>query len=327
MPIAKKEILLVTGANGLLGSNLCLAAAQGGYDVRAMVRASGERGALQRSGITVFPGDVTIKQSVLDAAQGASAIIHAAAVLGGTWSTAHPQDFWNVNYQGTVNVMEAARQVGARRLINLDTLAILDWTYTITEHSPIASISAEDSPYVAAKRASYFEGMHRAALGQDIVFVTPAGIYGPGPFVERALHPTSFTGTLAMALTGSLAQYVRFPLLWSYVDDVVAVCLAALERGRRGTRYLACGRVEDACSLAALCNQAAQIAGVAHRVLDVSPDTGAVNLGTMAKLAQRKYADPMLDSRVTAAELGVHPRTLDDGLRSTVAWLRQNDKI
>jgi nucleoside-diphosphate-sugar epimerase len=40
-----------------------------------------------------------------------------------------------------------------------------------------------------------------------------------------------------------------------------------------------------------------------------------------------RYADPMLDSRITAAELGVHPRTLEDGLRSTVTWLRRNGKI
>jgi nucleoside-diphosphate-sugar epimerase len=169
--------------------------------------------------------------------------------------------------------------------------------------------------------------MHRAALGQDIVFVTPAGIYGPGPFVERALHPTSFTATIAMALNGSLSRYLHFPLLWSYVDDVTAVCLAALERGRCGARYLACGRAEDACSLAALCNRAAEIAGLAHRVLDVSPETGAVNVGTIAKLSQRKYADPMLDSSITAGELGVRPRSLDEGLSSTVEWLRHNGKI
>jgi dihydroflavonol-4-reductase len=327
MPTARKEVLLVTGANGLVGSNLCLTAAKAGYDVRALVRPNSECAPLQEAGITVVRGDVTLKESVFDAAEGASVIVHAAAVLGGTWSVSKSEDFWNVNYHGTLHVMEAARRMGARRLIDLDSLAILDWTQTITERSPIAPISNDDSPYVSAKRAAYYEGMRRASLGQDIIFVTPAGIFGPGPFPERALHPTSFTGTLAMALNGSLTQYLRFPLLWSYVDDVVAVCLAALERGRRGARYLACGRAESACSLATLCNRAAEIAGVAHRVLDVGLDTGAVNVGTMAKLAQRKYADPMLDSRVTAAELGVNPRTLDEGLRTTVAWLRQNGKI
>ena len=337
MTPTKKEVLLVTGANGLVGSNLCLAAAQAGYDVRALVRPTSECAPLQAAGITVVRGDVTLKESVFEAAQGASLIVHAAAVLGGTWSASKPEDFWNVNYHGTVHVMDAARHVGARRMIDLDSLAILDWSQTITERSAIAPLSSDDSPYVSAKRAAYYEGMHRASLGQatlgqaslgqDIVFVTPAGIFGPGPFVERALHPTSFTGTLATALNGSLAQYLSFPLLWSYVDDVVAVCLAALEHGRRGARYLACGRAENACSLAALCNRAAEIAGVAHRVLDVGLDTAAVNVGTMSKLAKRRYADPMLDSSVTATELGVHPRTLDEGLRTTVAWLRHNGRI
>src|ERR1700722_1371903 len=316
-----KKILLVTGANGLLGSNLCLAAARRGYEVRALMRAPQRCAAFTTAGLSLLRGDVTDLESIRAAARGASGIVHAAAVLGGTWSKATPQDYWDVNYRGTVNVMEAAHREGVARMVDLDTLAILDWAHTITERSPIAPITPDDSPYVAAKRASYYEGMHRAARGQDITFVTPAGIYGPGPFIERVLHPTSFTGTLAMALGGRLAEYVRFPLLWAYVDDVAAICLAALERARSGERYLACGRVEDACSIAELCNHAAVVAGIPHRVRDVDLSAGGDAIGSMAKLATRRHADPLLDSSGTQKSTGVTPISLNEGLRRTVEWL------
>jgi dihydroflavonol-4-reductase len=315
------KILLVTGANGLLGSNLCLAAARRGYEVRALMRAPQSCAAFTAAGIAVHRGDVTDLESIRAAASGAGGIVHAAAVLGGTWSKATPKDYWDVNYRGTVNVMEVAHREAVARIVDLDTLAILDWAHTITERSPIAPISPDDSPYIAAKRAAYYEGMHRAARGQHITFVTPAGIYGPGPFTERVLHPTSFTGTVAMALGGQLAEYVRFPLLWAYVDDVAAICLAALERGRSGERYLACGRVEDACSIAELCNHAAALAGVPHRVRDVDLSAGGGAIGSMAKLAARHYADPLLDSSGTQKSTGIAPLTLDEGLRRTVEWL------
>jgi dihydroflavonol-4-reductase len=317
-----KKILLVTGANGLLGSNLCLAAAKRGYEVRALMRLPQGCAAFTAAGISLLRGDVTDLESIRGAARGASDIVHAAAVLGGTWSKATPSDYWDVNYRGTLNVMEAARREGVEHLVDLDTLAILDWAHTITERSPITPISPDDSPYVAAKRASYYEGMHRAARGQNITFVTPAGIYGPGPFIERVLHPTSFTGMLSMALGGGLAEYVRFPLLWAYVDDVAAICLAALERGRSGERYLACGRVEDACSIAELCNRAAALAGVPHRVREVELSAGGGAIGSMAKLAARRYANPLLDSSDTQKSTGVAPLFLNEGLRRTVEWLR-----
>jgi len=322
-----KEILLITGANGLLGSKLSLAAAERGYEVRALMRSPEPCAEFEQAGIRLVRGDVTDLASVRAAAQGVDAIVHAAAVLGGTWSKAVPSDYWDVNYQGTVNVMEAARLEGVAPMVDLDTLAILDWSHTITEVSPIVPIGPDDSPYVAAKRASYYEGMHRASRGQDIRFVTPAGIYGPAPYVERALHPTSFNGTLALALRGGLPEYVRFPLLWAYVDDVASVCLAALERASSGQHLLACGRVEDACSIAALCNQAAVLANVAHRVRDVDLSSGGAAIGSMAKLAARRYGNPLLDSSATHKTGGGAPLPLREGLRRTVEWLRQHGRL
>ena len=322
-----EQTLLITGATGLVGSNLCVLARKKGYRVRAMVRSSQDFVPLQRADVETVIGDITDLDSVLRAAQGTDGIIHTAAVLGGTWSKATSEDFWNANYYGTVNVMEAGRQAGVRRVVDLDTLAILDWRETITERSCIAAIQDGDSGYVAAKRASYYEGMHRASRGQDIVFLTPAGIYGPGLFVERALHPTSFTGTLTAALNGRLESYINLRLLWAYSEDVAATALAAFERGSRGARYLACGRPEDACTLAQLCNVAAELAGVSHRVIDLDIASGGKQAGTMAKLAERKYADPIMNSTVTKTELGVAPIAVREGLARTVAWLRQNGKI
>jgi dihydroflavonol-4-reductase len=135
------ETLLVTGANGLVGSNLCINAARAGYRVRAMVRNPAGTAPLQQPGIEIVAGDVTHRDSLLRAADGTTGILHCAAVLGGTWTTSTPEEFWAVNYHGVVNVMEAGRQCGVRRVVDIDTLAVMDWRTTITERSSLLPIS------------------------------------------------------------------------------------------------------------------------------------------------------------------------------------------
>jgi dihydroflavonol-4-reductase len=322
----REELLLVTGATGLVGSGLCMAARQKGYRVRALVRSAEDTAPLAQAGVEVVSGDVTNPESLTRAASGVRDIVHCAAVIGGTWTKAKPEDFWAVNYQGVVNVLNAAKACGVRRTVCYSSMAIMDWSYTASNISPLAPIQARDTPYLRAKRAAYYFSMHRACTDQDVVTVVPGAIYGPSPLVERALVPTSYSGTLLLGLSGGLDEYVPFPLSWAFVGDVVGVGLEALERGSNGARYLACGRDEDACGLPALCNRANEIAGVAHRVRDVDLNASG-DLGSMKFYAELKLAKPFVDPSQTAAALGVAPTPLDEGLRRTVAWLREHRKI
>jgi dihydroflavonol-4-reductase len=322
-----KAELLVTGATGLVGSTLCLAARKAGYRVRALVRSRADTQPLTAAGVELVSGDVTDAASLVKAAKGAQDIVHCAAVIGGTWSKAKPEDFWSVNYEGVVNVLDAAKAAGVRRTVCYSSMAMLDWSHTITNSSPTAPIAPNDTPYRRAKRAAYFASMHRASVDLDVVTVVPCGIYGPAPLVERALVPTSYTGTLLLAMKGGLKEYVQMRTSWSYVDDVVAVGLAALERGTNGARYLASGLEEDVCSLPELCNRANAIAGVAHRVQTVDLSAGGEDIGSMKFYAQLKLAKPHIDPSDTQAELGIAPTPLELGLKKTVAWLREAGKI
>jgi nucleoside-diphosphate-sugar epimerase len=168
--------------------------------------------------------------------------------------------------------------------------------------------------------------MRRASLGQDVRIVVPSGVYGGAPVVGRALVPTSYTGSLLMGLRGELDEYVATRHMWVHVEDVAQVALLALERGHIGERYLALGRAEDAMSLAALCNRTNEIAGVAHRVRDVT--TAEVSeYGSIAWMATRPTAEPILDCTRTTETLGWAPTPLDEGLRATVDWLRACGRI
>lgn len=321
------KTILVTGASGLLGANICRIAAAQGRNVRGLVRKPADGEVLKKIGVEPVFGDVRDPASLARAMRGAEGVIHSAAVIGGTWSTATAEDFEAVNYQGAINVLDAARDAGADRTVLIGTLAIADQRYTVTENSPLIPIDSHGSGYGHAKLASYYAAMHRACRGEEIVSVLPGAMYGPSPFIDRALEPTLFTGTLYLALTGKLEKYVHFPLTWPFVDDVAAVTLAALDKGRSGRRYLGGGRPEDTYSLAEFCNMGCEYAGVAHRVRDLSLQEAGDEIGSMRHFAGARFADPLIDPTRTNRELGIELTPLKIGIAKTVDWLRANGRI
>lgn len=316
------ERLLVVGGTGLTGSAVALAAVDRGWQVRVVVR-SGESEPLRRAGIDVQRGDLADRPSLERAMSGVTCVVNAAAVLGGKWATAEPAQMWAVNHDGALRVLEVAADAGVRRCVHLDSNAIWDPSVTLTERSPLMPPSDIDSPYVQAKRAAFAGALHRAMRGQDIVFVTPGAIYGPGMFAERALHPTSFTRTLLRGIRGEIDSFIEYPMKWIFVGDLAEIVLRAIERGLPARRYLALGRIEDVSSLAAFCNEGAALAGSTHRVRSVDPHADdAPDVGSMNQFAHRRYASPIFDDRETAASLGHRATPRAEALATTVAWLR-----
>jgi nucleoside-diphosphate-sugar epimerase len=324
-------LILVTGATGSVGSNICRLAAARGVAVRALVRPGSDVEPLARCGVEPVVGDVTDRESLAAATRDVDGVIHCAAQIGGTWSTAEPRDYEAVNQWGTINVLDAAQAAGAARTVVLLSAVVGDRRVTTTEESPIAPVAPGNSPYLRTKLAAYYEGMARASRGVDVNFVVPGGVYGPTPMVERALVPTIFTGTLLMAARGELRRYLPMPIPWVLADDVAAIALLALERGRAGRRYLAMGRPDDTCSLPQFCNAFLEMAGIDHRVEEFDPSgPGAATdpeFGSMVAMLQASYPSPSHDPSRTTAELGRAPTPLGDGLRATLTWLRANHKL
>ena len=322
------QTILVTGGTGLAGSNIAVLLREKGYRVRALVRRTDGTESLVEKGIEVMTGDITDPASLDRAMASASGVIHAAAALGGTWSSFGPDDFWAVNHQGTLNVLDAAKKAGVEKTVVIDTHSILDPFFTHTERSPVILIEEVNSHYVRSKRAAYYGGLYRAATGQNICFVTPGAIYGPGILVERSLDPTSFTSVLLRGIKGEIDTFLTYPMFWTFVQDLAQICVRALEKGEIGRRYLAMGGDADVSSLAAFCNQGAELAGSTHRVREIDPnDPNAPNIGTMRQFALRKYARPYVDCTATTESLGWAPTPRAEAITRTINWARSVGKL
>jgi dihydroflavonol-4-reductase len=322
--------VLVTGATGLTGSNVCRLLARRGDHVRALVRPTSDSEPLAQLGVELVLGDVTEAAQVAVAVKGCEDVIHCAALLGG--ASQDMREFELVNAGGTSNVLDAALTEGVRRVVAVSTGTFFDTTTDAApEDAPVAAEPGAD-PYTVTKLAAFQAAMARAASGQDVVTCHPGAIYGPAPVASRALARTSFNRVLLSALRGRLDRYLRFPVSWVFADDVARGCIAALDRGVSGERYMLNGRPEDATSIAGACNRACELAGVSHRVEDVAPSDDPELVAffgpTLMSIAGKPRREPTgVGESKTAKRLGYAATPLDDGLGALIEWLRDIGRL
>lgn len=319
---------LVTGGTGLIGSNVCRLLVEQGDHVRALVRPGSECEPLTAIGVEAVEGDVQSLDDLLRAGEGCELLVNSAALLGGAVQNIEEQKLTNVG--GSFNAYDAGKALGIR-VVTLSSTPFLDHRATLTEESPVADTWSDD-PYTQTKGAAYVEAERRVAEeGADINIVIPGGTYGPGVVVARAMAPASYNRVIRGAVNQKLHDYVTYPVPWVCAEDVAAVVIAAATEGVPGRTYLAFG-AEDAQSTAAWLNVALEVAGVDHRIAEVTIDpddpTAVERYGaTLVELAQRTFPVPWFDNSATRVELGYSPRSLREGMELTIPWLRQHGHI
>lgn len=193
--------VLVTGADGFIGSHLTERLVAAGAAVRALAlyNSFGQAGWLDslpsatRTGIEVVAGDVRDPGQMRAAVNGCSLVFHLAALIAIPYSYRAPASYVETNVIGTVNVLEAARDAGAR-VIHTSTSEV----YGTAQRVPIGEdhpLSAQ-SPYAATKVAADQMALsfHRS-FGLPVTVVRPFNTYGPRQST-RAVIPTVITQIL-----------------------------------------------------------------------------------------------------------------------------------
>jgi dihydroflavonol-4-reductase len=319
--------VLVTGSTGLIGANVCRLHREAGDAVRALVRPGSEMDPLRGLGVQLVEGDITSADAVQEAADGCDAIVHSAAVLGGTKQDLAEHQATNIS--GASHVFAAAADAG-QRVVALSTTTFLRHDTPLTENSPLSDEYGADA-YTITKRAAYVEAKERAANGEDIMVVISGGAFGPSPVVKSSFRATSFNRALRGALRGKIPDYLSYPVPWVLASDVASACVAAVERGRAGDTYLAFGH-DDAASFPHFLNVACEIAGRPYRVAELvvdAEDAGAIERfgPTLVELSRRDYPVPWFDNAYTRQALGYEPMPLRPAMELTVAWMLEHGQI
>lgn len=233
----KNRKILVTGADGFIGSHLTEALVRAGHDVRAFVlyNSFNSWGWLDTCGedvkgrFEVFAGDIRDPHGVKTAMKGCDAVLHLAALIAIPYSYHSPDTYVDTNIKGTLNVVQAARELAVARVIHTSTSEVYGTArfVPITEEHPLQG----QSPYSASKiGADQIALSFHAAFGTPVTVVRPFNTYGPRQSA-RAVIPTIITqianGQRRIKL-GATAPTRDF----SFVADTVAGFIAALESSR-----------------------------------------------------------------------------------------------
>jgi dTDP-glucose 4,6-dehydratase len=307
----------VTGAGGFIGSHLSERLVELGARVRALVHynAVGSCGWLDQSDtrdqMEVIAGDVCDRDSLRDAMQDVEIVFHLAALIAIPYSYQAPASYVRTNVEGTLNVLQSARDLEIERVVHTSTSEVYGTAcyVPIDEAHPLRG----QSPYSASKIGGdkIAEAFH-LSFKLPVVTVRPFNTFGPRQSA-RAVIPTIITQALKgdVVRLGSLHPTRDLNFVTNTVDGFV---LAATSREAIGqTINLGTGREITIGDLVNLIG----------RLMDkpIRPESQSERLRPEASEVERLLAD-----NTRARELmGWEPKiNLEEGLQRTIDWLRQH---
>ena len=309
--------VLVTGADGFIGSHLTERLVELGADVRAfcLYNSLGSAGWLDdappavRDAVDVRLGDIRDARFTAEACENIDTVFHLAALIAIPYSYMAPESFVDTNVKGTLNMLEAARKVGCRRFVHTSTSEVYGTptSLPITETHPLRG----QSPYSASKiAADMLCEAYGCSFNLPAVTVRPFNTYGPRQSA-RAVLPTILSQLLAGQTTVMLGSLDPRRDLTFVRDTVRAFILAGAAVGVEGqVIQLGTGR---AVSVGELLDIACRVLGV-----DAVAECDTQRLRPAASEVMVLQADPSKAKTLLDWEANV---SLEDGVRQTADWL------
>lgn len=321
MELRGKKIL-VTGADGFIGSHLTEDLVRRGHDVRAFVfyNSFDSWGWLDeaphdvKTSLDVFAGDVRDPHGVRAAMKGCDVVLHLAALIGIPYSYHSPDTYVDTNIKGTLNVVQAARDLGVAKVVHTSTSEVYGTARVapITEDHPLQG----QSPYSASKiGADQIAMSFYASFGTPVAIIRPFNTYGPRQST-RAILPT----VISQIASGRrvLKLGALFPTRdFSYVTDTVRGFIAIAESDRATGQVINTGSNFE-IAVGEAVRVVSELMGVAVEI-----ETETARLRPEKSEVERLWADntKARDLAGWAPEYG-GLEGFQRGLRVTIAWYR-----
>lgn len=319
--------VLVTGADGFIGSHLTETLVQLGYDVKAFVlyNSFNSWGWLDKSpkhiqeNLEVFMGDVRDPHGVRAAVKGCDVILHLASLIAIPYSYHSPDVYIDTNVKGTLNILQAAKDLGVQKVIHTSTSEVYGTAkfVPITEEHPLLGQSPYSASKIGADQLAY---AFFASYHLPVMTIRPFNTYGPRQSA-RAVIPTIITqiasGKRQIQL-GATSPTRDF----NYVKDTVAGFIAALKNGQAWGETINIGSnyeisIEDTVSLIA------KLMNVDLEILSDEQRFRPANSEVERLWADNQKAKRLLDWSPQFAGI----QGLEKGLSETIDWFIEKENL
>jgi dihydroflavonol-4-reductase len=321
---------LVTGGTGFVGAHVVRALLARGRGVRCLVRPASRRTNLEGLDLEIVEGDIRDPASLARAAKGAEVVYHVAADY--RLFTKDPRELRATNVEGTRNVLRAAGEAGARRIVYTSSVGALGLTSDgapACETTPV-TIEGVVGNYKRSKYEAERVAEELASEGLPVVIVNPST-----PIGDLDVKPTPTGQVLVDFLNRRMPAYVETGMNLVDVKDVAEGHLLAAGKGRAGEKYILGNRnmtlkeIFDALSrltgippprvrlphwvpmAAAACDTV--VSGLRGRAPRVSLESVRMSRHFM-----------FFDASKAVHELGLPQNSVEEALRRAVSWFRAN---
>ncbi|KVE43500.1 hopanoid-associated sugar epimerase [Burkholderia sp. BDU5] len=326
----QRDLVLVTGASGFVGSAVARAARQQGYRVRVLVRPTSPRTNVADLDAEIATGDMRDEASMRAALRGVRYLLHVAADYR-LWAP-DPLEIERANLEGAVATMRAALAEGVERIVYTSSVATLKVTPSGASADESLPLAAEQAIGVYKRSKVLAERAVERMIADDRL---PAVIVNPStPIGPRDVKPTPTGRIIVEAALGKIPAFVDTGLNLVHVDDVALGHLLALERGRIGERYILGG---ENLPLQTMLADIAQLTGRktptlalprwplypialgAEAVAKVTKREPFVTVDALRMSKNKMY----FTSTKAERELGYRARPYREGIRDALDWFRQ----
>jgi dihydroflavonol-4-reductase len=322
--------VFVTGANGLVGSNLCIKLHELGYEVTGLVRENSNLIALKDFKGKLVLGDILDEEKLSKLLEGFDFLFHTAGLV--SFDNRKKEQLFRVNVEGTRKVMSAALNAGIKKVIHTSSVAAIG----ISHKSHIADETVEYNRF--KYRIAYSDSKHFGEIevqkavhrGLDAVIVNPASVVGQR---DVYLH----FGILLKILRGKLiVPYIKGGMCVVGADDVVDGEIAALKFGKTGERYII---GSENISFKDLFREIGKIVGASKPNVYIPIGVIKTAASLLELLSNLNGKPPILTkAHVVAAtlphyfsfekakrELGFAPHPISAAIRKAYEWYIEND--
>ena len=319
----KDHSILVTGADGFIGSYLVEALLSKGCRVRAFVyynslNSWGWLDTFQREKleqIDVFAGDIRDPNGVRKAMQGIDMVFHLAALIAIPFSYHSPDSYVDTNIKGTLNVLQAARDTGCNRVLITSTSEVYGTAkyVPIDEQHPYQGQSPYSATKIGADRMA--ESFYRS-FNTPVTIVRPFNTYGPRQSA-RAVIPTIITQLLAGSTKISLGN-VHPTRDFNFVKDTVSGFIAIAETQ---------ATIGEELNIAS--QREISIGQLAHEIINQINPTARIVSEDIRIRPEKSEVERLLGSNEKIRKLtGWQPGyTLAQGIRETIEWFRDAENL